>query len=238
MSWCPIFPQITASSVWSLPPHIFKAWIAILTHKDHESHIWRGNPHTLAKLASITLEQSRESVLVLSSPDEGSLSQEQDGRRIVSDDGEHWFVVNGEKYQEMIKREIAKENARQRTAKWRAGKKHVDSNGSDPIPETTRRHESARPILHYLNEKSGRLHRENENNLGKIGARLAEPEVTPDGIRMMIDRQVALWRGDPKMDRFLTVDTLFGPENFEKYWASRMIPAVSTPTPKTKPIAV
>ena len=123
MSWCPIFPEITESSIWRQPPHIFKAWITVLTHKNHETHVWRGNEYTLAHQAKLTVEQAKESLKVLSEPDPESLSQNEEGRRIVTEDREFWFVVNGEKYQDMIKREIAKENARQRTARWRANRK-------------------------------------------------------------------------------------------------------------------
>lgn len=125
MSWCPIFPAITESSVWRLPAHVFKSWIAILTHKDHETHIWRGNEYTLADMVKISEPEAKEALLALSSPDPRSLTRDHEGRRILSDDGEHWFVVNGEKYQSMIRREIERENARLRTQKWRAGKKKV-----------------------------------------------------------------------------------------------------------------
>lgn len=124
--------------MWRLPPHIFKAWIAILTHKDHESHTWRGNEYTLSDTAKITVPEAAESLAILSAADPASLSKEHDGKRILSDDGEHWFVVNGEKYQEMIQREIARENARNRTAKWRAkkkGKKPDIEDQEGPIPD-------------------------------------------------------------------------------------------------------
>lgn len=138
MSWCPIFPQITDSSVWELPPHIFKSWINILTKKDHETHVWRGNEYTLAREAKITLEQAREALKVLSEPDPASLSRDHDGKRILSDDGEHWWAVNGEKYKDMIKREIELENARNRTAKWRANKKSEESASKGPAVQTAR----------------------------------------------------------------------------------------------------
>lgn len=123
MSWCPLFPEITNSSVWQLPPFMLKAWLAILTHKDHETHEWRGNKHTLARICHFSIEEAEQALQTLSSPDPGSLTPDENGARIVSTDGEHWHVVTGAKYQERIKREIERQLARERMAKWRAGKR-------------------------------------------------------------------------------------------------------------------
>lgn len=136
MSWCPIFPEITRSSVWRAPAHIFKAWLSILTHKDHITHVWRGNAYTLADEAKITKDEAKQAIAVLSSPDEESLTPDYEGKRILSDDGEHWFVVNGQKYADMIQKEIERQNARKRTEKWRAGKRTAeDKKPADNVSE-------------------------------------------------------------------------------------------------------
>jgi uncharacterized phage protein (TIGR02220 family) len=100
--------------------------------------------------------------------------------------------------------------------------------GGDPIPETTKRHQAARPILHYLIEKSGTRFRETETNLGFIGERLAEGGVDADGVRKMIDRQVAKWKGTDMAD-YLRPETLFNKTKFDGYYAARDMPIETGP---------
>lgn len=97
-----------------------------------------------------------------------------------------------------------------------------------PIPSATKWIESARPILHLLNELSGRKFREIETNLGPITERLKEPDVTVEGVMMMIRRQVVLWKDNPKMAEFLRPETLFRKSKFDSYYASRELPATHT----------
>jgi uncharacterized phage protein (TIGR02220 family) len=106
--------------------------------------------------------------------------------------------------------------------------KEAESSNGDPIPETTKRHESARPILHYLIEKSGTRFRETETNLGFIGERLAEGGVDADGVRKMIDRQVAKWKGTDMAD-YLRPETLFNKTKFDGYYAARDMPIETGP---------
>lgn len=79
----------------------------------------------------------------------------------------------------------------------------------------------ARIILHWLNEKSGSHFREVDANLRAIAARLKSTDGDIDGIKLMIDRQCAKWKGDPKTEEWLRPSTLFGPEKFETYYGAR-----------------
>lgn len=97
--------------------------MAILTHKDHQTHEWRGNKHTLARICHFSVEEAEQALTKLSEPDPSSLTPDENGSRIVSSDGEHWHVVTGAKYQEKIKKEIERQLARERMAKWRASKR-------------------------------------------------------------------------------------------------------------------
>jgi len=99
---------------------------------------------------------------------------------------------------------------------------------ADTIPKKTLRMQAARPVLHLLNECSGRAYRETETNLLLIAARLEEPGVDLDGVMAMVRRQCTLWRPDPKMSEFLRPETLFGKTKFESYYANRNQPI---PTP-------
>ena len=91
-------------------------------------------------------------------------------------------------------------------------------------PTKENRFEDAIPILQLLNELTGSSFREVESNLKLIDARLSEKGVDAEGMAMMVRRQVAKWKPDPKMAEYLRPQTLFGKEKFESYYASREMP--------------
>ena len=95
-------------------------------------------------------------------------------------------------------------------------RKGREGNGDIYSPE-------CRAALHYLNQKTGKAFREVETNLAVIHARLREHDVTIDGVRQMIDRQCALWKGS-EMEEYLRPQTLFGKEKFDGYYAARLVP--------------
>lgn len=93
---------------------------------------------------------------------------------------------------------------------------------SEPVPILSIKDKS-RDVLRHLNAKSGVRYREVESNLILISARLAEPEVTVDGVKQMIDRQVAKWKGT-EQEQYLRPETLFRRSKFDGYYASRAMP--------------
>lgn len=82
----------------------------------------------------------------------------------------------------------------------------------------------ARVIIHYLNEQAGRCYRETENNFKLICGRLEDANGDVEGVKRMIVRQCKRWKGDPTMDEFLRVTTLFNKTKFEEYYANRDLP--------------
>ena len=71
-------------------------------------------------------------------------------------------------------------------------------------------------IVEYLNEKSGKNFRySSRKTQDLIKARLNEG-FTIDDFKTVIDKKVAEWKGDPKMDQYLRPETLFGTK-FEAY---------------------
>lgn len=90
---------------------------------------------------------------------------------------------------------------------------------------------ASRIALHWLNEKSGKRFRETETSLAPINARLSEPDVDIEGVKMMIERQCKLWAGT-KMQEYLTPTTLFGKEKFSNYYANREQPIILTDKPE------
>lgn len=86
--------------------------------------------------------------------------------------------------------------------------------------KTVKYHKDARVALYTLNEASGRNYRETDTNLSVISARLSEPGVDIDGVRLMLARQCKKWKGTAQED-YLRPTTLFGKEKFDGYYAAR-----------------
>lgn len=80
-----------------------------------------------------------------------------------------------------------------------------------------------RAALHWLNEKSNKHFRETNENLGFISARLAEPGVTIEGVKKMVDRQCKLWLGTMQQE-YLRPQTLFNKTKFDSYYAAKDLP--------------
>lgn len=83
----------------------------------------------------------------------------------------------------------------------------------------------SRVALLYLNEKSGRSFRETAKNLDFIAARLKEPGVTIEGVRLMIDRQCKRWLNTTQAE-FLRPETLFNATKFDGYYAAKDAPVI------------
>lgn len=81
-------------------------------------------------------------------------------------------------------------------------------------------HQDARTLVHYLNSKTGSNFRESSSSMTPIAARLAEPDVTLDGCKVMIDRKCAEWKGG-NLEGYLRPSTLFGKEKFNEYYAAK-----------------
>ncbi len=103
MNWTPLFSEITDSSIWELPLHVRIAWVSILAKKDFKSQTIRTNHYRLAKIANITEEQAKEALNVLCSPDPRTLSQADEGRRLMKIDEETYLVLNGKRYSDIIR---------------------------------------------------------------------------------------------------------------------------------------
>lgn len=209
--WTPLFQQIVGSSVWSAPNHVRIAWVTMLaiTNRNGVCAVTAGG---LSALARISREEAEDAIKVLSSPDEDTLTQEHDGRRIERvEDG--WRLLNWEKYREKARKAVVQEQNKQAQARFRA---------KDKL-EPEQYHKDARVVIHFLNEFSGKKFREVDANLSVISARLNEPGVDLEGIKLMIPRQCKLWLGTD-MAEYLRPETLFGKKKFDGYYAAREQP--------------
>lgn len=78
----------------------------------------------------------------------------------------------------------------------------------------------ARIVLGILNDQTGKHFRELDSSLTPIIERLSEPDVTLEGVKLMISRQVKMWKGT-EMSEYLRPETLFGKTKFNSYYAAK-----------------
>lgn len=173
----------------------------------------------IARRTNVPIEIVRESIKKLESADPQTNTPTEDGRRLERLD-EHrdwgWRIVNYAKYRNIKNSEEMRAATRERVKRFRERKKKVvGKNGFS---------EDAKRVLAHLNEKTSRGFRQVEKTMDTIERRLAESDVTVDGVMKMVDRQVLLWKGDSKMEEYLRPSTLFRERNFNEYYAARELP--------------
>lgn len=120
--FAPLWSMIVDSSLWGEPDYVCKIFITMLALKDADDVV-RMNPYQLAQRARKTETEVLDALRILSSPDTRRIEpQPHEGRRIQAvEDG--WLILNGEKYREMMKREMEKARWRRAQAKQREKQK-------------------------------------------------------------------------------------------------------------------
>lgn len=114
-NYTPLFSQIIDSSLWKEGVNVRVLFITMLASQDSD-HVVRVPDHHLPGRANLSEKEVWEGLKVLKSADRKSLfPQPFDGRRIEKVDG-GWLILNGEHYQEMMR----KANKR---AKWARNKR-------------------------------------------------------------------------------------------------------------------
>lgn len=129
ISFAPLMSEITDSSVWEEPYHVRILWLTMLARKQAD-HVVYADAYRLRKWSNLkSIEEVEEGLRILSSPDERRLGQEFGGRRIEKvEDG--WLVLNGQKYEDMMR----KISERIRKAKW-AREHRAKGGGGKPRPD-------------------------------------------------------------------------------------------------------
>ncbi len=112
-----MFSAMLSSSLWdeSMPTRI--VWVTMLLMADQDGRV-EALAAGIAHQARCTREQCDAALLVLSSPDPESKTQDMDGRRIVRVDG-GWQVVNYESYRDQRSPDEQREKARLRMQRMR-----------------------------------------------------------------------------------------------------------------------
>jgi len=102
-NYAPLFSHVVDSSLWDEEAHVTKVFLTMLALKDWD-HVVRWSAHHLSRKAKVGDENFLKAIKVLEAPDKKTkIPQEFEGRRIKKvEDG--WLILNGEKYQQEMKR--------------------------------------------------------------------------------------------------------------------------------------
>lgn len=116
-----LFSKIVTSSIWMEPTPTRLAWITFLAVMDDDGFAPFASISNLAHTARLSLDEAKQAVTVLESPDADSGDPDNEGRRIERVPG-GWIVLNAGKYRDLVTRQVAKEKTRERVARFRAKK--------------------------------------------------------------------------------------------------------------------
>jgi predicted phage replisome organizer/uncharacterized phage protein (TIGR02220 family) len=163
-------------------------------------------------------------------------------RMIETIEGDVLFITNWEKHQAIDWMNKVREEGRLRVAKHRAKQKLLpcnvtvtESNATDldldldleknkkdklsgkpdAAPVKNEKLETAKRVIDYLNECTGKHFRHSPASLRLVMARMKEGHIEND-FRLVIDYKVHYWFSDLKMKEYLRPHTLFGTK-FESY---------------------
>jgi hypothetical protein len=119
-----LFTQILDSSIWLAPDRHRIVWITLIAAMDRNGIAKFAHVKNLAARARVSVKATQDAIDAFMSPDPLGLEQEYEGRRIERCDG-GWFVLNAEKYRNMVSSATVAEQTRERVQRFRARKKIV-----------------------------------------------------------------------------------------------------------------
>lgn len=113
-----VFQKITFSSIWQEDYATRVLWISMLVHQN-ERHIVMANINGLSRIANMPEPEVEKSLAKLTSPDPKAPNQEFQGRRVEKIKDDEWFILNGEKYRDLMSAAERAEYNRQRQQRYR-----------------------------------------------------------------------------------------------------------------------
>ena len=111
-----IFDSLFTGSMFGSGPVVISVWAYVIS-KTYRSKV-ELNPPFLAAMIGCEVAEVEAALAILTSPDPSSRSKEEEGRRLLHEDGFMYHVVNHSKYRDMV----ALEQNRERVARHRAAK--------------------------------------------------------------------------------------------------------------------
>jgi hypothetical protein len=115
-----LFQDIVTSTIWQAPNDMRVLWVTILALKGQDN-ICRATVPALAKMCDMTIEECEAYLERFQAPDKHSRSQEYEGRRLKRVDG-GYLVLNGQKYQDLLRGYERRDYVRDKVAEHRARK--------------------------------------------------------------------------------------------------------------------
>lgn len=126
-----LFTRILDSSIWLEPNPTRIVWITMLAAMDQDGYCRFASVRNLAHRAVVTEEEAEKAVETLQSPDENSGNPAHGGRRIERVDG-GWLVLNAKEHRETIRRDIERQQNRERQKRYR-DKRNADVTDVTPM---------------------------------------------------------------------------------------------------------
>lgn len=123
-----LFSSIIHSTVWQESAQTKVLWVTMLAMVDRDGCVMASLPG-LARASGLSIDETEESLRVLSEPDQYSRTPDMDGRRIFQIDG-GWALVNYEKYRDL---ESEVERKEKQAARQRASRANREM--SQPVTE-------------------------------------------------------------------------------------------------------
>lgn len=122
-----LFTKILDSSIWLESTTTRIVWVTLIAIMDESGFVGLATVGNVANRARVTLDEAKEAIRVLESPDGDPGEQEHEGKRIERVPG-GWMVLNAKKYREMATRAMVQEQTRVRVARHREKR-----NGNAPV---------------------------------------------------------------------------------------------------------
>ena len=132
--YTPLYDRLPRSSInlEILPVRWLFMTMLSQTNKDHLCY---GTVESWAALANLSLEETKQAMAVLTSPDPRSSSKAEEGRRVLPRPGNRWFIVNHALYaaKNPSEQRRAIKQAKEREKKRKQRAKKQDSEGTEGV---------------------------------------------------------------------------------------------------------
>ena len=114
-----LFHKMLDSSVWLEDAAVRVVWVTLLVSMDQDGFCQFASAANVAHRARVELEDAERAIACFEAPDTHSSNPAHAGRRIERVPG-GWMVLNSEQHKSMVSRAVAREQTRERVAKFRA----------------------------------------------------------------------------------------------------------------------
>lgn len=138
--------KLMTSSLWDEAPEARLVFLSMLSIADMHGFVDVPNERSLARVLNLPLDYVQRALGVLMSPDEGSRTETEEGRRVLRE-GSGWRCVNYEKYRDY--RSPKQEATRERVARWRAIKAAGAGVGAEETPEEMAERKELKRLAHH-----------------------------------------------------------------------------------------